>query len=91
MTSEQRETLRLSLLRFLAVNPTQYGVPQTLLVALAKQEARPWVISTDVAIEMQYLEDKGLVARTAKPISTELPNWRITAAGRDFMAERGIE
>ncbi len=31
------------------------------------------------------------VVRVPKPISPELTTWRISAAGRDFLAERGLD
>jgi hypothetical protein len=39
-----------------------------------------------VAVELQYLADKGMVATVNKSISPENLCWRITAAGRDFIA-----
>jgi len=37
--------------------------------------------------ELQYLEDKAQVAQVLKGISPENRAWRITAAGRDYLAE----
>jgi hypothetical protein len=35
---------------------------------------------------LQYLVDKSLLTAVTKTISPENPAWRITAAGRDFLA-----
>lgn len=91
MTPQETEGLRLTLLRLLSSNRTSFGIQNTLLLALAKAEGRPTLNIHEVSAELGYLEDKGLVARVPKPVSPELALWRVTAAGRDFMAERGFE
>lgn len=91
MTPELREQLRLSLLRLLALNPTDYGTPLGVLRALAAAEGRPDLTPTEVRAELLYLADAGLVRRVDKQISPELSAWRVTKAGRDYLAERGIE
>lgn len=91
MTAEQREHLRLSLLRLLGINPTEYGTPLGMLRAMAAAEGRPDLTVADVRAELLYLADAGLVRRVDKQISPELSAWRITKLGRDFLAERGIE
>jgi hypothetical protein len=44
----------------------------------------------EVESEMLYLTDKGLAEETTKILSPENQAWRITAAGRDFLATLGI-
>lgn len=44
----------------------------------------------EVSAEMQYLSDKGLVKEEKALISPELKRWRITADGRDYLAEKGL-
>ena len=90
MSPEQREQLRLSLLRFLDGNLTAYGLSANLLLAFARSEGRPGLTLAETRVELEYLADKGLVSQTPKPISPENRAWRITAAGRDFLAERGL-
>jgi hypothetical protein len=87
MTLNQREQLRLSLLRFLEENPTRYGLPAVLLWQFARAEGRPKLTEETLAVETQYLEDKGLILSVVKTISPENRAWRITAAGRDYLAE----
>jgi hypothetical protein len=40
----------------------------------------------EVASELAYLRDKGLVRNSAKLLSPEIARWEITAQGRDFVA-----
>jgi hypothetical protein len=87
MNTNQREQLRLSLLRFLEDNPTRYGLPATLLLQFARAEGRHKLIEDDLVPEIEYLEDKGLIVSVMKTISPENRAWRITAAGRDFIAQ----
>jgi hypothetical protein len=91
MTSEQREQLRLSLLRLLAMNPTPFGVPGSFLRVGAASEGRPGLSQEAVQTELLYLADAGLAVRVEKVLSPENACWRVTKAGRDFLAERGIE
>lgn len=44
----------------------------------------------DVAKEIAYLEDKGLLALHEKTVSPENRRWRVTAAGRDWLAGEGL-
>ncbi len=86
MTSEQREQLRLSLLRFLDANPTRFGLGVPLLLQMARNEGRPKLEAEQVQVELGYLEDKALVAEVLKGISPENRAWRITSEGMDFVA-----
>lgn len=83
----EREQLRLSLLRFLAENPTRWGFNLALLTQMARAEGRTTIQQEQVEAELLYLEDKGLIARCEKVLSPELRAWRITAVGRDFLAD----
>jgi hypothetical protein len=82
------EHLRLSLLRFLDDNPTRYGLPAPFLLQMARSEGRPRLAPETLAAELQYLEDKGLIVSVLKTISPENRAWRITATGRDHLAEQ---
>lgn len=87
MSAAQREQLRLSLLRFLAENPTRFGYNAALLLQMARNEGRPELTRAEVEAELQYLTDKDLIVETDKVISPEQRAWRITAAGRDHHAQ----
>jgi len=86
LTSEQREQLRLSLLRFLDNNASMRGMSAALLLQMARSEGRPGLFADEVKAELQYLLDKALITDALKLISPENACYRITAAGRDFMA-----
>ena len=87
LTNEQREQVRLSLLR--------YG-----LGGFTASLARQYLISEGfgpitlelVNAEIQYLADpdKNFLRSESKAISPEIKKWKITAAGRDYLAEQGI-
>ena len=91
MTPQEREALRLTLLRLLNSNRTDYGMAKTLLLAVAKPQGFSGLTRDMVGDELEYLEQKGFVVRVPKPISPELTTWKISAAGRDFLAERGLD
>jgi len=89
MTPAARELFRQNLLQQLAaISPGTLPVPALKVGLAIGGFERP----TDEAIqaELQYLIDKGLVARPPALISPENGRWRITAAGADYLAERGL-
>jgi hypothetical protein len=86
LTNEQREQLRLSLLRFLDANQTRFGLATAVLLQMARSEGRPDLQKGQLEAELEYLAEKGLAAEALKGISPENRNWRITANGRDYCA-----
>lgn len=44
----------------------------------------------EVDREIDYLVGKGLLEGVKKTISPEIPRWKISAAGRDYLAEEGL-
>ncbi len=86
MTPAQRERLRLSILRYLAANPTRFGMGAQLLLQYLVAEGSP-VDETSLDAELLYLSDKGFIQEASKPISPEMRSWRITANGRDLFAQ----
>ena len=87
-TPEQREQLRLSLLRFMEDNASTRGMSAALLMQMSCSEGRSDLALNDVNFELRYLLDKKLIADVGKVISPELAAWRITAEGRDFLAQQ---
>jgi hypothetical protein len=87
MKPHQRELLRLALLRVLETNATSYGLGIEALRHLAAQFGFPSPKPAAVALEIQYLEDKGFVLPVNKVVSPENRAWRISAAGRDSLAQ----
>lgn len=86
MNPAEREQVRLSLLRYLAANRTAYGLPVGALRQYLATEGTLLEAET-VAAEMQYLTDRGLSEEIQKRLSPEIRCWRITADGRDLLAQ----
>lgn len=86
MDANDREHLRLSLLRFLDAKAGRYGLSTGLLTQMARNEGRPELERGQVEAELVYLEDKKFAQEALKGISPENRAWRITAEGRDFVA-----
>jgi hypothetical protein len=87
--NEQREQVRLSVLRY-CESADQFGLAASLLLQFLRNEGFRSLTPERFESEMLYLADKGFLVAVDKPISPENPAWRITAAGRDFLAERGV-
>lgn len=86
MNADLREQLRLAILRHLAGNPTRFGLGTPLLLQILKAEGLRCE-AADLEAEIQYLQDKGLVAEITKTLSPENRAFRITATGRDVWAQ----
>ncbi len=91
MNAEQREQFRLTLLRLLGTNVTEYGLPLSVLLMLARMQGHPQVELDAIRAELLYLQEAGLVTKPDKLISPELGAWRISKAGRDHLAVLGID
>lgn len=89
MNATTRELFRQALLQALAPVPAGVGLSAaTLRVQIVK--IGHVNTEAEVATEMQYLWDKQYVAPVAKGISPENRLWRLTAAGRDYLAEQDL-
>jgi FlaG/FlaF family flagellin (archaellin) len=85
ITPEQRQQARLSILRL-----TTNALSASILRAYLRSEG--FVLDkSDVELEILYLMDKGFLAKVNKEISPEIPNFRVTASGRDYLATNGQE
>ena len=89
MTPEKRELYRIALLRVLDANETQWGLGAPALAVHVAVFGFPGLGAEPASAELRYLEDKGFVKMNSKAISPENQTWRITAAGRDWLAENG--
>lgn len=87
MNPTDLEHIRLSLLRHLDANPTRWGLTVPLLSQMLRAEGQEAPERT-LQAELDYLVEKGLVTEVGKPISPENRAWRLSAAGRDFLAQR---
>lgn len=86
MNPEEQENFRLALLRVLDERASdRFGLQRKGIAAFLVQYGFRDA-TAPIAAELQYLEDKQLVAPVGKTISPENRSWRITAAGRDFLA-----
>jgi hypothetical protein len=90
MTSNQREQIRLSLLRYCAA-AGQFGLADTLLLQFLRSEGFRALTIALLRAEIIYLADKSFLIAVPKLISPENEAWRITAAGRDFLATQKLE
>lgn len=86
MTSQQRETIRLSILRYLG-EASPFALKAGLLLQQLRAEGNRGLEETALLAELVYLRDKGLIQRPEKIVSPENTSWRITASGTDFLAE----
>lgn len=89
MTPQSRELFRISLLQQL-VGVADAGLPLPSLVTGARLDGHAAANEELTRGELVYLQDKGLVALMVRTVSPENKRWRITAAGRDFLAEEGL-
>lgn len=88
MNPKQRENLRILLLTALnAARP--YAVAADAIRLGLSPQFRNLDIP-ELQAEIDYLVDKGFVALEGKLISPENREWKITAAGRDFLATEGL-
>lgn len=84
LSSQQREQIRLSILR-LCLSASTAG----LLLSYLRAEGFRGLEDEQLALELVYLEDKKLLTHEAKIISPENKLWRTTAEGRDYLAHQG--
>lgn len=88
MTPEQRETFREDILRVLDERASdRFGLGVKAVIAFLAQFGFRGASTADVTAELIYLMDKQFVAVVGKVISPENTSWRITAAGRDHIAQ----
>ena len=87
MNAEQRESFRIAVLRVLDANATAYGLVLGVLGPLMARFGFREVRATQLERELIYLQDKGYALSIDKAISPENRAWRITAAGRDYLAQ----
>jgi hypothetical protein len=86
LTPTQREQLRLAILR-LCLSPHR----PALLLGYLRAEGFARIQPEQLELEITYLADKQLLTSGNGPVSPELKHWRTTAAGRDTLAQQGME
>jgi len=90
MTTNHREQIRLSLLRYCDA-AGQFGLADVLLLQFIRSEGFRALTLAQLRAEIQYLADKSFLIAVPKLISPENEAFRITAAGRDFLATQNVE
>lgn len=89
MTPAEREQARLTVLRYLdaaAEASPGRGIPTAVLMQHLRAEGFSGIDRPGTEALLVYLQGKGLTETTAKQVSPELVQWRITATGRDHYA-----
>jgi hypothetical protein len=90
LNTEQREQARLSILRYCS-SAEEFGLAESLLLQFLRSEGLRALTSAQLRAEIAYLADKGFLCAVTKFISPENRVWRVTATGRDFLAEQKLE
>ena len=90
MNNHQREQLRISVMRY-CESAAQFRLSAGLLLQFVRNEGFRSLTSTQLNTEIRYLTDKAFLAAVEKPISPENEAWRITAAGRDYLAQQLLD
>lgn len=89
LSPPDREQARLTVLRYLDAAADAVpgrGIATAVLMQHLRAEGFSGMDRAGVDALAEYLAGKGLVARAVKHVSSELPEWIITAAGRDYYA-----
>ncbi|MDB6108341.1 MAG: hypothetical protein JWR69_91 [Pedosphaera sp.] len=86
LNAQQREQVRLSILRYLD-GAAPHGISVGLLLQFLRNEGLRLLTKESLEAELLYLADKRLADVVNKQISPENPTWRITATGRDLVAQ----
>lgn len=89
MSNEQRELFRLALLRVMESNATERGLGLQALQLSVGAFGFSMPGLDQLKAELAYLEDKRFAIIVGHAISPENKTWRITADGRDELAQHG--
>lgn len=89
MNAQTRELFRQALLVALA-GAAPYSVPTGLMKVHAISGGFGKVEDRELELELDYLREKGLAIVDDKLISPENKRWKITATGRDYLAQQGL-
>lgn len=89
MNPQLREKLQEAILRVLDANHTRFGLGVDAVTLHASCEGFAKLHRAQVEIELEYLAEKGLVEPVGKTLEPAHRVWKRTAAGRDYLSERG--
>ena len=90
MNSVELESLRICLLQQLRAIGQDSDLPLSTLHTGARLAGHRDLPEAQLRGELVYLLDKQLVAVAPRALSPENKRWRLTAAGRDVLAEAGL-
>lgn len=86
MRGPELERLRRAILIVLDANQTRFGLTLDALT-LHVSTYFPLIQRQMLEPELNYLCDKGLIAEVEKKLSPENRQWKMTADGRDYLAQ----
>ena len=89
MNAAQQELFDLALLRVLDANRTRFGLGLAAVGHLTIEFGFPNPAADLLADRIDYLASKGLVEEVLKHINKANRAWRITAAGLDYVDQKG--
>ncbi len=87
MSPEQKEMLRIGLLRLIDAADAERGIAESYLLDSINLVGSVKITMPELRNELAYLRDKSFVAIAPKQLSPENRRWAKTATGRDFLAE----
>jgi hypothetical protein len=87
---EQREVLQVAILRVLDANHSRFGLSLDAVTLHVSGYGFPRITRDDVDVELEYLMGKQLVETANKTLEPANRAWKRTAAGRDYLSERGF-
>lgn len=88
MNGQRREQLQTAILTVLDANHTRFGLGRDAIALHAAHFGFPKLSPDEVETELEYLQEKGLVAGVGKILEPANRSWVRTAAGRDYLSER---
>jgi hypothetical protein len=90
MTAQRREQFQLSILTVLEANHSpKWGLPLDAVTLHVSGYGFAAITRDQVETELEYLAEKGLAETVGKVLEPANRVWRRTAAGRDYLSERG--
>lgn len=90
MITQNDELLQIAILRVLDANGTKFGLAAEAIKLHVGPLGFQDVTKEKVETELEYLQGSGLVEVPPKIVNPNLRTWKRTAAGRNYLAERGL-
>ena len=87
MKSDALQILRRAALQVLEANPARYGLRVSVIRVHLRAFGLHKVSEVELESSMGLLEEQGMIAAIADPLSPGVRAWRITDEGRSFLEE----